>query len=103
MLVYPFSEETWRRPAERGRNVTLGHLDGPGRELRLAIAAMPVDARDKEDAVGGTGAVGIGSPLVAGFVMLHVFQNQRNHPTSSVFPRLAESADGATLKIRLPK
>ncbi len=45
MFVYinPYMDgngRTGRRPAERWRNVTLGHLDGPGRQVRLAIAAI---------------------------------------------------------------
>jgi len=69
VLVYPVRAETWRHLAKRGRDLTLGHLDGPGRQIRLAIAAVPIDALGNEGAVGEAGAVGLGSPLVAGMTL----------------------------------
>ncbi|MBI5173496.1 MAG: hypothetical protein HY986_11470 [Candidatus Melainabacteria bacterium] len=69
VLVYPVRAQTWRRLAERGRDLTLGHLDGPGRQIRLAIAAVPIDAMGNEGAFGEAGAVGLGSPLIAGMTV----------------------------------
>lgn len=50
-LVYPTSIDHWTRLAERGRDVSLGTLDGPGRQIRLAIIAVPLEAGNLVSAV----------------------------------------------------
>lgn len=42
-LVYPTSIANWNQLAASGRDVSLGTLDGPGRQIRLAIIAVPIE------------------------------------------------------------
>jgi hypothetical protein len=41
-LVYPTTFDTGQRLAEGGRDVSMGVLDGPGRQIRLALVAVPI-------------------------------------------------------------
>jgi 5-methylcytosine-specific restriction endonuclease McrBC regulatory subunit McrC len=43
-LVYPTTFDNWTRLSERDRDVSMGTLDGPGRQIRLAIIAVPLEA-----------------------------------------------------------
>jgi 5-methylcytosine-specific restriction endonuclease McrBC regulatory subunit McrC len=43
VLVYPTTLDNWTRLYESGRDVVTGQLDGPGRQIRLAIMAVPLE------------------------------------------------------------
>lgn len=45
-LVYPTTSDKWRILSQCGKDVTIGTLDGPGRQIRLAIVAVPIEALD---------------------------------------------------------
>lgn len=41
--LYPTSIENWTQLAMSGRDVSMGTLDGPGRQIRLAIIAVQIE------------------------------------------------------------
>lgn len=53
-LVYPTTFATWQHLAESGRDVSMGVLDGPGRQIRLAIVAVPIGGLEQVGALGGS-------------------------------------------------
>lgn len=63
VLVYPVRAATWQHLAERGKDLTLGQLDGPGRQINLAIAAVPLETKDGETSAYPVGKSTIGSIL----------------------------------------
>ncbi|CAN5510345.1 hypothetical protein BH10CYA1_BH10CYA1_52760 [soil metagenome] len=46
VLVYPVSFSTWERLLEKNGVVSLGTVDGPGRQIRVALVGVPIELKN---------------------------------------------------------